>query len=76
MACVECVWVWLGVVQEGNKWIRRLGLDFTSPVGKAEIGRMSVFWLRWCTVGRRLGPGSGRMWWSYVFVSCESGSFG
>ena len=24
-------------------------------------------------VGRRLGPGSGRVWWCYVSVCCESG---
>ena len=25
--------------------------------------------------GERFGPGSGRVWWYYVYVSCESGSF-
>ena len=34
-------------------------------------------WLRWCRwgVGRGFGPGSGKVGWCYVCVSCESGFF-
>ena len=36
--------------------------------GQGDVGRMSVFWLRW-GVGRGLGPGSGAVGWCL----CESG---
>ena len=34
-------------------------------------------WHGWCRwgVGRGFGPGSGRVGWCYVCVSCESGLF-
>ena len=40
-------------------WMRGLGLGFTNHVGASGIiGRVSVFWLRWCRweVSRGLGP--------------------
>ena len=45
-----------GIAGDGVEWIKGLGLCFTNPVG---------------TVGV-LGPGSGRVGWWYVCVSCES----
>ena len=68
-----------GVGGEGGDWMRGLGLGFTNPVGdRGSVGRVSVFWLRWCGlcgwgVGRRLGPGSGVVGWCYVCVRCEYG---
>ena len=43
-----------------------------------KVGYVSVFWLQWCgwcweRVGGRLGLGSGRVVWCYVYVCCESG---
>ena len=53
----------------------RLGFDFTNSVGTGGVGRVSVFWLRWCRwgVGRGLGTGSGGVGWCYVYVRCKSG---
>ena len=58
-----------------GEWVTRLGLGFTNSGvtwGKWDV---SVFWLRWCwvRVGGRLGTGSGKVWWCYVCVCCESG---
>ena len=57
----------------GGEWMR--GLGFTNPVGEGGVGRVYVFWLRWCRwrVGRGLVPGSGGVGWCYVCVSCEPG---
>ena len=66
-----------GVGGERGEWMRGLGLGFTNPAcgNRGSVGRVSVFWLRWCRrgVGRGLGPGSGGVDWCYVGVSCESG---
>ena len=50
--------------------MRELGLGFTNPVGTGgSVGRVSVYWLRWCRwgVGRGLGQGSGAV----VLCLCE-----
>ena len=41
-------------------------------MNRGSVGRVSVFWLRWCRwgVGRELGPGSGGV---VVLCLCESG---
>ena len=51
----------------GGEWMRGLVLAFTNPVG-----RVSVFWLRWCSwgVGRVFGAGSGGVGWCSVCVHC------
>ena len=53
---------------------------YQSCGNRGSIGCVSVFGLRWCVwyrwgVGRVLGPGSGRVVWCYICVSCESGLF-
>ena len=65
-----------------GEWIRGLGLGFTNPVGTGGaldvclyLGCCGVGYVGGEWVGRELGPGSGRMGWSYVCVSCESGLF-
>ena len=63
-----------GVGGEGGEWMRELDLGFTNPVWIWGVGRVSVFWLRWCRwgVARGLGPGSGALGWCYVCVSLDS----
>ena len=34
---------------------------------------VAVVWVVRLGIGRGLGPGSGRVWWCYVCVRCESG---
>ena len=54
----------------------RIGFGHYQSCGdRGSVGRVSVFWLRWCmwVVGRRLGPGSVAVGWCYVCVRCESG---
>ena len=53
-----------------------MGLGFTNPVGTGECWACACVWVAvvW-GVGRVLGPGSGKMWWCYVCVRCEFGSF-
>ena len=48
---------------------------YQSCWNRGSVGRVSVFWLRWCVwgMGRGLGPGSGEVEWCYVWESCESG---
>ena len=41
---------WGGVGGEGGEWMRRLGLCLPNPAGTGGVGRVSVFWLRWCLV--------------------------
>ena len=37
----QCGW-------RGSEWMRGFDLGFTIPVGTGRVGRVSVFWLRWC----------------------------
>ena len=55
--------------------MRGLGLGFTNPGGT--WGKWDMCLCFGCgSVGGRLGPGSGSVWWCYVCVCCESGLFG
>ena len=57
----------------------RIGFGLYQSCGnRGSVGRVSVFWFRWCGwcrwgVGRGLGPGSGGVGWCNVCVRCESG---
>ena len=59
----------------------RIGFGIYQSCGnKGNLGRASVFGLRWCSwcrlgVGRVFGPWSGRVGWCYVCGSYESGLF-
>ena len=67
MECVRCVNKYLiiimclvrgGMGREGVEWI-----GFYQSCGdRRSVGRVSVFWLRWCVWGvcREIGPGSVR----------------
>ena len=57
---------------------KRIGFRLYQSCGNRwSVGRVSVFWLRWCGwcrwgVGWGLGPGSGLVGCCFVCVSCES----
>ena len=60
----------------GGDGDERIGFGLYQSCGNSgSVGRVSVFWLRWCrwVVGRGLGPGSGGVWWCYVCVRCGFG---
>ena len=75
--CNMCMCLARGCVGgEGWRVDERIGFGLYQSCGdKGSVGRVSVFWLRWCRwgVGRGLGPGSGVVGWCYVCVRCESG---
>ena len=63
-----------GVGGEGGVVDERIGFGLYQSCGdRGSAGHVSVFWLRWCGVGRELGKGSGAVGWCYVCVRCESG---
>ena len=59
----------------------RIGFGIYQSRGiKGNVGRVSVFGLRWCIlyrwgVGGCFGPWSGKVGWCYVYGSYESGLF-
>ena len=62
----------------GGEWVRGLGFRFTNPGGT--WGKWAMYLCFGCGsvggvggVGVRLGPGSGRVVWCYVYVCYESG---
>ena len=66
--CEICVCVSLGAAWVERGWVdESIGFGlYQSCVNRGSIGRVSVFWLRWCGwwrwgVGRVLGPWSGRV---------------
>ena len=72
--CDICLCLARGCVGgEGGEWI---GFGVYQSCGnRGSVGRVSVFWLRWCGwfrwgVGRGIGPGSGGVGWCYVCLRC------
>ena len=74
-----CMWLARGGVGgEGGEWMAGSGVCFTNPVGTG--GVLNVCLCFGCggvggvcgeCVRGGLGPGSGRVGWCYVCVSCE-----
>ena len=63
-----------GGVSGREDWVWTLPILWEQ--GGRGVGRVSVFWLRWCGwwgLGREVGSGSGGVMWCYVCVRCESG---